>query len=115
MFLAPAIVVVVLTALTALYVAAEFAAVSVRRSRVRQQAEDGDWLARRLLPYIEDAHQLDHYIAASQIGITLTSLIIGAYGQAAITPDLATLITPWLQNDAQRALLMVRDGEEWRS
>ena len=103
MFLAPAIV-VVLTALTALYVAAEFAAVSVRRSRVRQQAEDGDWLAGRLLPYIEDAHQLDHYIAASQIGITLTSLIIGAYGQAAITPDLANLLTPWTHGDPQRAL-----------
>ena len=91
MSLASAIVVVVLTALTALYVAAEFAAVSVRRSRVRQLAEDGHWLALRLLPFIEDAHQLDHYIAASQIGITLTSLIIGAYGQAAITPDLAAL------------------------
>jgi putative hemolysin len=104
MSLASAIVVVVLTALTALYVAAEFAAVSVRRSRIRQQAEDGDWLAVRLLPYIEDAHQLDHYIAASQIGITLTSLIIGAYGQAAITPDLAALLTPWAQGDAQWAL-----------
>ena len=39
------VVVVVLTVLTALYVAAEFSAISVRRSRVRQMAEDGHFLA----------------------------------------------------------------------
>jgi CBS domain containing-hemolysin-like protein len=94
---------VILTALTALYVAAEFAAVSVRRSRVRQLAEDRHRLALRLLPFIEDAHRLDHYIAASQIGITLTSLVIGAYGQASITPDLAELIAPWADNDVRWA------------
>ena len=77
------VVVVGLTLLTALYVAAEFAAVSVRRSRVRQLAEDGHMMAMRLRPFIEDARELDRYIAASQIGITLTSLVLGAYGQAA--------------------------------
>ena len=86
MSLASVLIIVVLTLLTALYVAAEFAAVSVRRSRLRQLAEDGHWLAQRLLPYVEDPHKLDRYIAASQIGITLTSLILGAYGQRAIAP-----------------------------
>jgi putative hemolysin len=85
-------VIVVLTLLTALYVAAEFGAVSVRRSRLRQLAEDGHWLARRLLPLILEPSELDRYIAASQIGITLTSLVLGAYGEAAITPDLAPII-----------------------
>ena len=41
MSLASVLIIVVLVAVTALYVAAEFAAVSVRRSRVRQLAEDG--------------------------------------------------------------------------
>ena len=89
MSLASVLIIVVLTLLTALYVAAEFAAVSVRRSRVRQLAEDGHLLALRLLPFVDDAHKLDHYIAASQIGITLTSLILGAYGQARDHADLA--------------------------
>lgn len=97
------LVVVVLTALTALYVAAEFAAVSVRRSRIKQLAEDGHWLALRLQPFVEDAHALDHYIAASQIGITLTSLIIGAYGQASITPHVATWLGGWSGGDEQWA------------
>ena len=97
------VVVVVLTLLTAVYVAAEFAAVSVRRSRVRQLAEDGQFLARRLVPFVVDARRLDTYIAASQIGITLTSLILGAYGQAAITPVVAPWFATWSEGDAQWA------------
>ena len=53
---------------------------------MRQLAEDDHFLAMRLAPFVADARKLDTYIAASQIGITLTSLILGAYGQAAITP-----------------------------
>lgn len=98
------VVVVVLTVLTAIYVAAEFSAVSVRRSKVRQLAEDGHFLARRLAPFVADARQLDTYIAASQIGITLTSLILGAYGQAAITPTIAEWLTDLAGWDARRAL-----------
>jgi CBS domain containing-hemolysin-like protein len=78
--------------LTALYVAAEFGAVSVRRSRLRRLAEDGHTLAQRLLPIVEDPRELDRYIAASQIGITLGSLILGAYGQA----TLSETVVPWL-------------------
>ena len=98
------VVVVVLTVLTALYVAAEFSAISVRRSRVRQMAEDGHFLALRLAPFVADARKLDTYIAASQIGITLTSLILGAYGQAAITPTITQWIMPWADGDAAWAL-----------
>jgi len=94
------VVVVVLTILTAVYVAAEFSAISVRRSRVRQMAEDGHFLALRLAPFVADARKLDTYIAASQIGITLTSLILGAYGQAAISPTIAEWIMPWASGDA---------------
>jgi putative hemolysin len=90
--LIPLLVIIGLIALTALYVAAEFAAVSVRRSRIRQRAEQGDAAALRLLPYLDDPQALDSYIAACQIGITLTSLIIGAYGQAALAGPLAGVI-----------------------
>jgi CBS domain containing-hemolysin-like protein len=103
MTIVSALIVIVLTALTALYVAAEFAAVSVRRSRVRQHSEDGHRLALRLQPFIEDPHQLDHYIAASQIGITLTGLNNAAYGQARITPDLAVWLGDWASGDRQWA------------
>ena len=72
-------IITLLILLTALYVAAEFAAVGARRSRLRRLAEDGNALAARVLPVLEDPHALDRYIAASQVGITLSSLILGAY------------------------------------
>jgi CBS domain containing-hemolysin-like protein len=81
-----------LIAANALYVAAEFAAIGVRRSQILKLAEDGHWLAKGLLPIIEDTARLDRYIAASQIGITLSSLILGAYGQATLGQHLALLL-----------------------
>src|SRR5213595_1700814 len=85
-------IIALLILLTGLYVAAEFAVVSARRSRLRRLAEDGNALAARLLPVLENPAALDRYIAASQVGITLSSLILGAYGQATIAPR----IEPWL-------------------
>lgn len=91
MSLIVAAVVVALILINALYVAAEFSAVSVRRSRLQQRAEEGDRLARRLLPIILDGARLDRYIAACQIGITISSLVLGAYGQATLAKDLIPL------------------------
>lgn len=88
-------VIIVLTLITALYVAAEFAAVGVRRSRIRMLSEEGNRLARLLLPFIEDPRKLDRYIAASQIGITLSSLILGAYGQATLSAQLVPYFEKW--------------------
>jgi CBS domain containing-hemolysin-like protein len=90
--LVASLVILLLILLTALYVAAEFAAVGARRSRLRRLAEDGHPLAARMLPVVDDAHELDRYIAVSQIGITLSSLILGAYGQAALAPRVAPLL-----------------------
>lgn len=90
--LIPLLIVASMVAVTALYVAAEFGAVSVRRSRVRQLAEEGHTTAQRLLPVLEDPNELDRYIAACQVGITLSSLILGAYGQIAFGPSLAALL-----------------------
>ncbi|MDX1415900.1 MAG: hemolysin family protein [Candidatus Promineifilaceae bacterium] len=65
----------------ALYVAAEFATVSSRRTKINQIAGQGNRLAQSLLPIIEDSRALDRYVAACQIGITISSLVLGAYGQ----------------------------------
>lgn len=85
-------VISLMTLITALYVAGEFSSVSARKSRVVQLAEEGSSLAKKLLPVMEDPHQLDNYIAASQVGITLSSLVLGIYGEQQIAP----LIAPWI-------------------
>jgi CBS domain containing-hemolysin-like protein len=82
-------VIALLIAVNALYVAAEFAAVGTRRSRIRMLAQDGDARAAWVLPIVEDAARLDRYVAACQIGITFSSLVLGAFGQATLARDLA--------------------------
>lgn len=84
--LIPLLVITVMVAFNALYVAAEFATVGSRRSRVQEDAAAGSGSAARLLAILTDPKQLDAYVAACQIGITLSSLVAGAYGQAQLTP-----------------------------
>jgi putative hemolysin len=93
MVLVAILVIATLIFINAIYVAAEFAAVSVRRSRVRQLSEGGNPFAAWLLPVLESPNALDRYIAACQIGITLSSLVLGAYAQA----TLGARIRPWFE------------------
>lgn len=79
----------------ALYVAAEFGAVSARRSRIQELAAEGGRLAGLLLPVVQDPAALDRYVATCQIGITLSSLVLGAYGQNTLAVALAPLVSDW--------------------
>ena len=85
-------VITILIGLNALYVAGEFATVSARRSRLLQMEETDSRGLHLLLPYLGDVGKLDTYVAACQIGITVSSLILGFYGQASLT----TMLTPLL-------------------
>jgi CBS domain containing-hemolysin-like protein len=90
------LVVGLLILINALYVAAEFAIVGARASRVEHFARQGHRLAAALLPIVKDTTRLDRYIATCQIGITLSSLILGAFGQATIALALGgLLVSEW--------------------
>jgi CBS domain containing-hemolysin-like protein len=91
------LVIAILIAANALYVAAEFAAVGVRRSRIQRLSDDGHWLARRMTQHLADPAALDRYVGVSQIGITLSSLMLGAYAQATISVWLAPLFAAWFE------------------
>ncbi|MCA9923820.1 MAG: HlyC/CorC family transporter [Anaerolineales bacterium] len=89
--------VVILIGLNGLYVAAEFSAVAARRTKVSQMAGDGNRFAQMLQPILESTAQKDKYLAATQLGITISSLVLGAYGQnevaVQLVPSLSRLIT----------------------
>ncbi len=91
-FVSIIIMVTLMIGLNALYVAGEFATVSARKSRVSQMANSGNRLAKIVLPVLEDHHKLDNYIAASQVGITLSSIVLGIYAQREIAPLLEPLL-----------------------
>jgi CBS domain containing-hemolysin-like protein len=79
--------VLVLVLLNGFFVAAEFALVTVRRTRVEQMVAE----RRPGAGNISDATvHLDSYIAACQLGITMASLALGWVGE----PALAGLIEP---------------------
>ena len=99
----PLLVIMVMVSFNALYVAAEFATVGSRRSRVQEDAAAGSGSAARLLAILADPKRLDAYVAACQIGITLSSLVAGAYGQAQLTP----LLEPALGNLGGRAVAVL--------
>ncbi len=71
----------VLVLLNGFFVAAEFALVSVRRTRIDQLAEEGNRVARATQRTLQN---LDLYIAATQLGITMASLGIGFVAEPAI-------------------------------
>ncbi len=63
------------------FVASEFALVGVRRSRIATLADAGDRRAQRLLGLVDN---LNAYISATQLGITIASLALGWIGKPAI-------------------------------
>ena len=79
-----------LVAMNAFFVAAEFALVSVRQSRMEELVSRGNILARVVL---KATNNLDRYIAGTQLGITLASLGLGWVGES----TLSALLIPVLQ------------------
>lgn len=73
--------VLVLVLANAFFVAAEFALVAVRRSRIEELAERGDRMAQRVRKAQEN---LDRSISGTQLGITLASLGLGWIGEPAL-------------------------------
>jgi putative hemolysin len=87
------IAVAVLILLNGFFVAAEYGLVTVRRTRLAELAQHGDRRARQVLTITDSPPR---FIAAMQLGVTLTSLAIGALGEHALVktfdPVLATLL-----------------------
>jgi CBS domain containing-hemolysin-like protein len=75
------VIVVLLVLANGFFVASEFALVGVRKSRIETLAKSGDKRAIRLLPLLNN---LNAYISATQLGITLASLALGWIGEPAI-------------------------------
>ena len=83
-YLLPIVIITVLVVLNGLFVAAEFALVASRRSRLKTLAEDGNSAARWLYDLTGQVTGKDRYIAVAQLGITLASVGLGMYGEPAI-------------------------------
>jgi CBS domain containing-hemolysin-like protein len=93
--------VVVLVLLNGFFVAAEFALVRIRRSRVEEDAEEGKRGAALVLRQLDE---LSLYLAACQLGITLTSLGIGFLGEPAVASIFEDLLGSSVSHDVSLAI-----------
>ena len=85
------LIVFLLLFVNGLFVAAEFAIVRSRRTKIEQLTKDGNVDAKLALKALED---MNYFIAAVQFGITIASIGIGWFG----SPTVERMLEPVLQN-----------------
>jgi len=85
------LIIIILIFFNALYVASEFSTVSSRRSRLSHQIKEGNRLAETILRIVENPQRLDSYVATCQVGITISSLVLGFYGQGQLSNSIAPI------------------------
>lgn len=85
------LIVFVLLLVNGFFVAAEFAIVKARRTKIEQLTKDGNVDAKLALRALED---MNYFIAAVQLGITIASIGIGWFG----SPTVEKMLAPVLEN-----------------
>lgn len=91
------LLVLLLIVLTAFFVGSEFAVVKVRMSRIDQLIAEGNKTALAAKKLVSN---LDYYLSACQLGITVTALGLGALGEPTIEKLLHPLFHDWGVSDA---------------
>jgi len=81
-----------LVLLNGFFVASEFALVAVRRTRIDQLAAEGSRAAKAVQRAVKN---LDRYIAATQVGVTVASLLLGGIGESTLEPLFGALFA-WM-------------------
>lgn len=95
-----------LVALNGFFVAAEFAIVKVRRTRLKELAGKGVEAARVSILCVD---QLDEYLSATQLGITLVSLALGWIGEESFF-NLFAILFPEYVNEANATFHAIAIG-----
>lgn len=72
------------------FVAAEFSMVSVRKTRISQLTNEGNFNAKIALEALKD---LDKFIAAVQLGVTISSIGLGWVGEATLVRMIAPVLS----------------------
>ena len=91
-YLLEILIILILILLNGLFALSEFAIVSARKSRLQQQADEGDARAAAALGL---ANEPTSFLSTIQIGITLVGILAGAYGGATLAEQLAPSFTAY--------------------
>ena len=101
-------IIFVLIVLNGLFSMSETAVVSSRKARLQQAADEGDKRAQAALKLAEAPNR---FLATVQIGITLIGILMGVFGGATLTAELAKVLSrfPALAPYSQAIA-----GQKWR-
>ena len=83
----PLLAALLLILANAFFVAAEFAIIRLRRTRINEMAEQGNAAARTVQKILD---RLDTFLSATQLGVTMTSIALGIVGE----PAMLAVLTP---------------------
>ena len=95
--------VIVLVAANAFFVAAEFALVAARRTRIEAMARRGDRKARTVRRALQDLYR---QLSAAQLGITVASILLGYVAEDTV----AELFRDWFASLPQSLSFLTRGG-----
>ena len=98
------VIVFLLLFVNAFFVGAEFAIVRARKNRIEQLNKDGNVDAKLALKALED---VNFFIAAVQVGVTIASIGIGWFGSPTIEKMLAPVLQSVPASDAYIAQIVV--------
>jgi CBS domain containing-hemolysin-like protein len=100
----PLVAFILLTAVNAFFVAAEFSLVTVDRAAIEQSAAAGDRTARTVR---RSLRQLSFQLSGAQLGITLAALLTGYLAAPALAHLIGPLIRPWSGSSADSVIHVV--------
>lgn len=86
------LVIFLLTFVNGFFSLSEIALVSVKPSRIQALADKGSRRAKTILKLLANP---EGFLSSVQVGITLIGIVSGAYGGAALTDDLETILERW--------------------
>jgi CBS domain containing-hemolysin-like protein len=95
----PLLAILFLILVNGLFVAAEFAIIGARPSKLEQMASEGNAAAGRVHAVLRDRVRVDQYIATAQLGITLASLGLGMYAEPVIAHMIEGPLERWFHLD----------------
>ena len=100
------LVLIVLVLINGFFSMAEIAIVSARKVRLEQRADEGDTRARTALELVNST---SNFLSSVQIGITLVSLLLGAFGGVTLAAKLSVLLAkvPWLASAASTLSIII--------
>ncbi|MEX2315490.1 MAG: hemolysin family protein, partial [Thermomicrobiales bacterium] len=96
------VIVLLLVAANGFFVACEFSLVSVRKTRIDELVSEGNRRARVVKRSLGD---LDSYIAATQLGITMSSIGLGWVGEPVLARLLDPVLDAWIPSGWQETIV----------